>query len=89
MATGAIANIGDEESAAASQACVNPAAETRALVVREPQAARERPVPYRHSTFLAHLIATREQLPQTRTRRRAEPDEAVRAYAAMARMVER
>jgi hypothetical protein len=30
--------------------------------------------------FLAHLIATDRQAPQTRSRRRAEPDEAVRAY---------
>jgi hypothetical protein len=30
--------------------------------------------------FLAHLIATDRQAPQTRTRRRVEPDEAARAY---------
>ena len=30
--------------------------------------------------FLAHLIATSAQAPQTRARRRAEPDEAVSAY---------
>ncbi len=33
------------------------------------------------SGFVAHLIATRTQAPQTRTRRRAEPSEAVSAYA--------
>jgi hypothetical protein len=32
--------------------------------------------------FLAQLIATRQQAPQTRTRRRAEPTDAVSAYAA-------
>jgi hypothetical protein len=38
---------------------------------------RERP----DAAFLAHLIATREQLPQTRLRRRGEPGEAAVAYA--------
>jgi hypothetical protein len=32
--------------------------------------------------FLAHLIATGRQEPQTRARRRVEPDEAARAYRA-------
>jgi hypothetical protein len=46
----------------------------------------------RHGTrssaaFLAHLIATAEGLPQTREKRRLEPQEAVRLYgAAQARM---
>jgi hypothetical protein len=35
-----------------------------------------------HAAFLVHLIATRRELPQTRARRRAEPDEAARAYRA-------
>ncbi len=33
------------------------------------------------SGFVAHLIATRTKAPQTRTRRRAEPGEAISAYA--------
>ena len=33
--------------------------------------------------FLAHLIATRAQAPQTRNRRRAEPGEAISAYAGL------
>jgi hypothetical protein len=33
--------------------------------------------------FLAHLIATARQAPQTRLRRRAEPGDAVAAYAAL------
>jgi hypothetical protein len=33
--------------------------------------------------FVVHLIATREQLPQTRLRRRAEPEAATAAYAAL------
>jgi hypothetical protein len=32
--------------------------------------------------FVAHLIATWSQAPQTRSRRRAEPRDAVAAYAA-------
>jgi hypothetical protein len=32
--------------------------------------------------FVAHLIATSAQVPQTRARRRAEPGDAVAAYAA-------
>jgi hypothetical protein len=41
-----------------------------------------RPAGRAHAVFLAHLIATRRQEPQTRARRRAEPDEAARAYRA-------
>jgi len=33
--------------------------------------------------FIAHLIATAGQAPQTRTRRRAEPEEAIAAYRAL------
>jgi hypothetical protein len=81
--TGQAAGRADE------QARVNPEADCRALVPLDTTPLRERPAPCRHSAFLAHLIATREQHPQTRTRRRAEPAEALRAYAAMARMVGR
>jgi hypothetical protein len=35
--------------------------------------------------FLAHLIATAGQLPQTREKRRAEPEDAVAAYQSTAR----
>jgi hypothetical protein len=33
--------------------------------------------------FIAHLIATAGQAPQTRARRRAEPEEAIAAYSAL------
>ena len=33
--------------------------------------------------FIAHLIATAAKAPQTRARRRAEPSEAVSAYAGL------
>ena len=36
---------------------------------------------YAHAPFLAQLIATRDDLPETRRRRRAEPGRAARLYA--------
>jgi hypothetical protein len=36
-----------------------------------------------NADFVAHLIATKGQLPQTRARRRAEPETAIAAYAAL------
>jgi hypothetical protein len=60
-------------------------AEPRALIAIEPAASTERPIARgRHPSapFLAHLIATRMQAPQTRARRRAEPEEAIAAYRA-------
>jgi hypothetical protein len=56
---------------------------TRALTV---VAANSRPVatPPRNAAFVAHLIATRAQAPQTRVKRRAEPAEAVAVYRRVA-----
>jgi len=65
-----------------------PGAAGRALV---PLAGVERAVEYRaarlrpSATFLAQLIAANQNLPQARERRRAEPHEAIAAYAAAAR----
>jgi hypothetical protein len=59
---------------------------SRALIAVEPAAPRERtalPSRYPAAAFLAHLIATRQQAPQTRARRRADVSEVVSAYAAM------
>ena len=56
------------------------AADSRALVALTPATAPSEPRSYRQATFLAHLIATKDQLPQTRERRRAEPSEAITAY---------
>ena len=64
-----------------------PRPESRALVVLQPQAAPgDRPMAYRHAPFLAQLIATNAQMPQTRARRRAEPQEAMAAYRAVAKL---
>jgi hypothetical protein len=61
---------------------------SRALTVVAAPAPRETPSPIRgNAAFLAHLIATKAQAPQTRTKRRAAPAEALAAYRAVARMV--
>ena len=62
------------------------AAQTRALVAIAPVPLSERLLPLRRhpaAPFLAQLIATQMLAPQTRARRRAEPGEAIAAYAAM------
>jgi hypothetical protein len=41
------------------------------------------PVTRPSANFVAHLIATWAQAPQTRTRRRADPAEAINAYDAL------
>lgn len=61
--------------------------ESRALTVVELPVRREA-APMRGDTaFLAHLIATKEQAPQTRIKRRAEPAEALAVYRAVKDMV--
>lgn len=59
----------------------------RALVVLEAPAAGDLPSVHPQAAFLAHLIATKAQHPQTRARRRAEPQEALAAYRAVAALV--
>jgi hypothetical protein len=55
-----------------------------ALVLTTPRAHDSvlRPSGRANADFLAHLIAMAVQAPQTRTRRRAEPAQAVAAYRA-------
>ena len=63
--------------------------ESRALVAVEPATPHAGPRTLtRHpaAPFLAQLIATHLQLPQTRERRRAEPAEAIAAYRSAARV---
>lgn len=63
--------------------------QTRSLIAVEAAAPSARPVHshrYPAAAFLAHLIATHQQAPQTRARRRANVSEAVAAYAAMGPM---
>ena len=58
----------------------------RALIavspVKSAETMRQAPAARSSSAFLAHLIATAEGLPQTREKRRLEPQEASRLYAA-------
>lgn len=61
--------------------------ESRALVpLAQAKAANRRIRHFRHppAVFLAQLIATTQDAPQTRQRRRATPEAAARAYAATA-----
>ena len=57
------------------------AAASRALVALTPANAAHRASEcYRQAPFLAHLLATKDQHPQTRERRRTGADEALAAY---------
>jgi hypothetical protein len=47
------------------------------------------PEAYRQAPFLAQLLAMKDQHPQTRERRRAEPDEVLAAYRATAALTGR
>jgi hypothetical protein len=67
-----------------------PESESRALIAIEAPAPSERtPRVTRHPSagFLAQLIATQMQAPQTRARRRAEPAEAMAVYRSMTKPV--
>jgi hypothetical protein len=58
--------------------------ESRSLVPAEATPAGRRPLPSRTSaSFLAQLIATAQQSPQTREKRRIEPEAAILAYRAV------
>ena len=65
------------------------AAPSRALTVISASTPRDAPppLPRGDAAFLAHLIATKEQAPQTREKRRAAPAEVLAAYRAVAGMV--
>jgi hypothetical protein len=64
-----------------------PEASRAVIPLRPVVAAPERPAanPRPCAGFLAQLIATAGQLPQTRERRRADPEDAVAAYQSTAR----
>ena len=61
---------------------------SRALTVIAAPAEREHaPQTRGDAAFLAHLIATKAQAPQTRAKRRVEPEEAIAFYRAVAGIV--
>jgi hypothetical protein len=65
-------------------------AQVRALIPVGAAAASDRSAPLtRHpaAPFLAQLIATQMQAPQTRARRRAEPEDAIAVYRSMTKPV--
>jgi len=62
------------------------APESRALVALDPLQENRygNAASYRYAPFVAHLVATKDQHPQTRERRRADPSDALAAYRAAA-----
>lgn len=59
--------------------------ESRALVALDPLHGRSgNTADHRYAPFVAQLVATKDQHPQTRERRRAEPNDALAAYRAVA-----
>lgn len=79
------ASSGRRPSTLSRSADEQAAAEHRALVAVAQIEPGESPCPYSRrpaAPFLAHLIATERDEPQTRERRRAEPDAAAQANAA-------
>jgi hypothetical protein len=56
------------------------AGESRALVALEPAVERRPPGTAPAAPFLTQLLAVKAGVPQTRERRRAEPDEATQSY---------
>lgn len=74
-----------ESAVCAESDCGEQCVESRALVALSPlTGSAERMISYRYAPFLAQLVATKDQHPQTRERRRADPDVAVAAYRAAA-----
>lgn len=88
-ARGASADFRDNTHQSVPVGSSNAGSSNRALMILPLDAAtnhREPAVsPHRQAAFLAHLIATKTQVPQTRARRRATPDEAIAAYRAVAK----
>lgn len=80
---------GESRQDFANQQNVDSAPPSRAVVLLT-QEARDSATPsYRPAAFLAHLIAMRDQAPQTRERRRASAQEASAAYRGMAALLGR
>jgi hypothetical protein len=89
---GASSSVSTLTRRASDEACdvAPPEAQGTALIVIEaPRRSERSPPSTRHPSapFVAHLIATRMQAPQTRARRRAEPEEAIAVYRSMTKPV--
>jgi hypothetical protein len=72
---------------AAPEPAEQPAPGTALVAVTPVADAQETPAIYRHAPFLAQLLAMRDQHPQTRERRRAEPGVVISAYRNAAGLV--
>jgi hypothetical protein len=71
-----------------AEPCAASPIESRALITIEAPAPSDRTATATRrplAAFLAHLIATQSQAPQTRARRRAEPEDVVGLYLAAAK----
>lgn len=78
---------GESRQDSVNQQTDDAAPQGRAVVMVTTPDSQEPATPsYRPAVFLAHLIATRDQAPQTRERRRASPQEATAAYRSMAKL---
>jgi hypothetical protein len=86
MRLGAIEKVSSGQVEPAPRSAEPPAdqaAASRALVALTPATALSKaPHNSRQAPFLAQLLAMKDQHPQTRERRRAEPHEALAAYRA-------
>ncbi|HEY1473541.1 MAG TPA: hypothetical protein VGF53_05610 [Pseudolabrys sp.] len=91
MRLGEIDKIASRQTArGAEPARAGQAAGSRELVALTPAAPlRIAPENYHQAPFIAQLLAVKDQHPQTRERRRAEPDEALAAYRAAAALTGR
>ncbi len=93
MAGAAYARAPDAVAAVVAQpATTDTRSQSTAAVQVVPMRQQEAtPTPPRHmsAAFIAHLIATDGNFPQTRERRRAEPTDAALAYVEAARLVRR
>jgi hypothetical protein len=67
-------------AAAAPKPAAKPAVRALVVIPQAEDAPDDTPRIYRPATFLAHLVATRTQVPQARERRRAEPADAIVVY---------
>jgi hypothetical protein len=78
--------VSDNQSETQGSTVMPDRAESRALIVLAPAPGQRATGSHyhRHASFLAHLLAAKQQCPQTRGRRRAGVEEAFAAYRAAA-----
>jgi hypothetical protein len=82
--TPSTASVRGDRDAATADLTAAAVSECRALAVVTPASSEKGEIVrcYRSATFLAQLLAAKAQLPQSRERRRAEPDVVMHVYEA-------